>query len=126
MEVAVSRPTRLLPLRLVAALLFLAQFAAIAELVVTRHELLADYPALSQKLLATMIAVTFFGAVALIFLAFLRQRFGLWIVLASAAIELALETWVGFSPLYLLRLPVAAAIVFVLAHRAWPELRGLK
>lgn len=126
MEVAVSRPTRLLPLRLVAALLFLAKSAAITKAVVSRNELLVEYPALSQKLLAIMIAVTFFGAVAVIFLAFFRQRFGLWIVLACAAVELALETWVGFSPLYLLRLPIAAALLFVTAHRAWPELRGLK
>lgn len=126
MEVAVSRPTRLLPLRLVAALLFLAKFAGIAKAIVSRHELLADYPALNQKLLATMIAVTFFGAVALVFLAFFRQRFGLWIVLACAAAELALETWAGFAPLYLLRLPIAAALVYFTAQRAWPELRGLK
>jgi len=126
MEVAVSRPTRLLPLRLVAALLFIAQFAGIAQAVVSRHELLVDYPALNQKLLATMIAVTFFGAVALIFLAFFRQRFGLWIVLVCAAAELALETWVGFPPLYLLRIPIAAALVFFTAKRAWPELRRIK
>ena len=126
MEVAVSRPTRLLPLRIVAALLLLAKTLGITNAVAMRHELLAEYPGLHQKLLAMMIAVTFVGAVALVFLGFFRQRFGLWIVLACAAVELALEAWVGFSPLYLLRIPIAAALVFFTAQRAWPELRGLK
>lgn len=125
MEVAALRPTRLLPLRLVAALLLLASGLGITKAVVDRNELLAVYPGLTQKLIATMIALTFVGAVALAFLAFLRQRFGLWIVLACAASELALETWAGFSPVYLARIPIAAGLVFLAAHRAWPELRGL-
>jgi hypothetical protein len=126
MEVAASRPTRLLPLRIVAALLFLAKSVALTKIVTDRHELLAAYPGLNQKLLATMIAVTFIGAVALVFLGFFRQRFGLWIVLACAAVELAIETWAGFPPVYLLRIPIAAVLVFFTAQRAWPELRGLK
>jgi hypothetical protein len=123
MEVAGGRPQRLLPLRIVAALLLIADGFGIARIVADRHELLAQHPAASQKLLATLIAVSFFGAVALAFLAFWRQRFGLWIVLAATAIQLALETWAGFSPLWLSRLPASAAIVFLLARRAWPDLR---
>jgi hypothetical protein len=125
MEVAASRPTRLLPLRIVAALLLLAQALALTKSVVLRHELLAEHPALSQKMLAVTIAITFLGAVALVFLAFLRQRFGLWIVLFCAAAEMGLETWAGYAPLYVLRLPVAAALVFLTAARAWPELHGV-
>lgn len=125
MEVAVSRPGRLLPLRLVAALLLPLQALGLTRAVVGRNELLAAYPGLTQKMIAVMIALTFVGAVALAFLAFARQRFGLWIVLVCAAAELGLETWAGFSPLYLLRVPVAAALVFLAARRAWPELRGV-
>lgn len=125
MEAAISRPTRLLPLRLVAALLLVMAGVEMTTSVLDRHELLAQYPGLSQKLLATRIALTFGGALALAFLAYWRQRFGLWIVLGCAAGELAIETWAGFSPLYLLRIPVAAALVFLAARRAWPELRRL-
>lgn len=124
MEVAVSRPKRLLPLRLVAALLLPLQALGITKAVADRFGLLADYPGLTQKMIAVMIALTFVGAVALAFLAFARQRFGLWIVLVCAAAELALETWAGFPPHYLARIPVAAALVFLAARRAWPELRG--
>jgi|GEM_PF-3443523 len=125
MEGAITRPTHLLPLRVVAALLLVAAILEGTAIVLERHDLLAQYPALSPKLLATRIALIFFGALALAFLAFWRQRFGLWMVLACAAAELAIETWAGFSPLYLLRIPVGAASVFVTARYAWPELRGL-
>lgn len=125
MEVAATRPTRLLPLRIVAALLLLAKAVALTKSVALRHELLAEHSALSEKMLAVMIAITFVGAVALAFLAFARQRFGLWIFLFCAAAEMGLETWAGFAPLYVLRLPVAAALVFLTAARAWPELHGV-
>lgn len=123
MEAAAARPTRLAPLRVVAGVVLAAQAFGIAKVVADRHELLSAYPALTQKLIATMIAVTFVGALALAFLAFWRQRFGLWIVLACAAAELAIETWSGFSPVHLVRIPVAAALVFLAARHAWPELR---
>jgi hypothetical protein len=123
MTAAGGRSERLLPLRLVAALLIAAQGWTLAWFVAERNELLVAHPTMTQKLLATMIALTFCGSVALAFLAFWRQRFGLWIALACAAAELALETWAAFSPLMLLRIPVATALVFRLASRAWPALR---
>jgi hypothetical protein len=123
MEIVTTRSKRLLPLRIAATAVLLASGAGVFQVVAERHELLAAYPGLSEKVLATMITLTFLGSVALAFLAFLRQRFGLWIVLACAAIELALETWAGLSPLYLLRLPVAAALILAAAYHAWPELR---
>lgn len=126
MGVAASRPKRLLPLRIVAALLLLAGAWGLIRTIADRYELLAGHPALTEKMIAVMIVLTFVGSLALVFLAFFRQRFGLWFVLACAAIELALETWVGFDPLYLLRIPIAAALVYATAWRAWPDLRGLK
>lgn len=125
MEAAASRPGRLRPLRIVAAFLLGLTALGLAHAVADRYELLAAYPGLTQKSLAVMIALTFVGSVALAFLAFARQRFGLWIVLACAAAELALETWAGFPPHYLVRVPLAAALVFLAARRAWPELRRL-
>jgi hypothetical protein len=125
MEVAASRPTRLLPLRCVAALLLLAQAAWIVHAAVDRHELIARQPALTPKMLATSIALTFVGSVALAFLAFARQRFGLWVLLGCAAGEFVLELAAGFPALHVLRVPVAAALSAWAAHRAWPELRAL-
>lgn len=124
MEVAASRPKRLLPLRIVAALLLLASVWGLIRTIADRFELLAGHPALTEKMIAVMIVLTFVGSLALVFLAFLRQKFGLWFVLGCAAIELALETWVGFDPLYLLRIPIAAALVYATAWHAWPNLRG--
>lgn len=125
MEVAAPRPSRLLPLRIVAAVVLVVYAVDVTKTVAGRMELLAEHPALTQKMLATMIAVSFFGALAISFLAFWRQRFGLWFAMACGAIEFALEAWAGFSLLVLLRLPVAAAFVFLATRYAWPELRGL-
>lgn len=124
MEHAAPRSGRLRPLRVVAAFLLCLTALGLVHAVADRYELLAAYPGLTQKTLAVMIALTFVGAVALSFLAFARQRFGLWIVLGCAAAELALETWAGFPLHYLVRVPLAAALVFFAARRAWPELRG--
>ncbi len=125
MQASVVRPSRLLPLRVLAVLMLLALAFGAWQTIATRHEMLALHPALSQKLLATMVALILVGALALAFLAFWRQRFGLWIVLATGAAELAIETWAGFEPLYLLRIPAGAALLFLAARHAWPELRGL-
>jgi len=44
-------------------------------------------------------------------------------VIACGAVELALETWVGSSPVALIRIPVTTALVFLTARMAWRELR---
>ncbi|MBL8863851.1 MAG: hypothetical protein JNK02_17815 [Planctomycetes bacterium] len=125
MEVAASRPTRLLPLRFVAALLFLAMAVGTARALVTRHELLAAHPALNPKLLATLVAAGLVGALGLVFLAWLRQRFALWAVLGCLAAQLAVEVWAGFAALQILQIPLAAAALVLAARRAWPDLRSL-
>lgn len=123
MESTVTRPSRLIWLRVVAGLLILARSVRLGQAVSGREQMLVDYPGLTPRLLAILIAVAFVGIVALAFLAFARQRFGLWIVLVCGAVELALETWVGFSPVALIRIPVTTAVVFLTARMAWRELR---
>jgi hypothetical protein len=125
MEVAASRPTRLLPLRIVAALLLLAIDAGVVHAVADRHGILARFPSMTQKMLATTIALSFLGGVALVFLAFFRQRFGAWILLACAAGEVVVELRAGLPLLYVLRVVLAAALVAWAVRRAGPELRSV-
>lgn len=123
MEGTVTRPSRLIWLRVVAGILIAARSVRLVHAVSTREQMLVDYPELNPRTLAMLLALSFIGMVALAFLAFGRQRFGLWIVLACGAVELALETWVGFSPIALIRIPVTTALVFLTARMAWRELR---
>ncbi len=126
MEISAARPQRLLPLRIAAVLLLIASAYHFTQVAVGRYDLLAAYPALTEKLIATMLTFTFLGAVALAFLAFARQRFGLWIALACLGFEFAIETWAGFPLLRLVVVPLAAALLFVAARRAWPELQTIR
>jgi len=123
MQSTVARPSRLIWLRVVAGLLIAARCARLVHAVVDREQMLLDHPGLNPRLLAMLLALSFVGIVALAFLAFGRQRFGLWIVIACGAVELALETWVGFTPVALIRIPVTTALVFLTARMAWRELR---
>jgi len=123
METTVTRPSRLKWLRVVAGLLIVARSIRLVHAIVGREQMLVDYPGLNPRTLAMLLALSFIGMVALAFLAFARQRFGLWIVVLCAAVELALETWVGYSPLVMLRIPVTTALVFLTARMAWRELR---
>jgi hypothetical protein len=123
MENAVARPSRLIWLRIVAGLLIAARSVRLVHVVVDRQQMLADNPGLSPRLLGALLALSFIGVVALAFLAFARQRWALWIVVSSAAVELALEVWAGFSPVSLIRIPVTTALVFLTARMAWRELR---
>ena len=123
MERTVARPSRLIWLRVVAGLLIVARSVRMVHAILDREQMLVDNPGLSPRTLGMLLALSFVGMVALAFLAFGRQRFALWIVLACGAVELALETWVGFTPIALIRIPVTTALVFLTARMAWRELR---
>ncbi len=123
MESTATRPSRLIWLRVVAGLLIVARSVRLVHAISQREQMLLDNPGLSPRTLGMLLALSFVGMVALAFLAFARQRFGLWIVILCGAVELALETWVGFSPMALIRIPVTTALVFLTARMAWRELR---